>query len=92
MPRRERAPAAGQAPARTGPLLTILPTDVYDVPGAMAALKLTKSTVGREVREGRLRIAKRPGRYYLLGAWLLEWLQAGELPPRRRHRVNEVGA
>jgi hypothetical protein len=51
---------------------------------AQAALKLTTSTVRREVREGRLRVSKRAGRYYLLGAWLLEWIAAGELPHRQR--------
>jgi hypothetical protein len=29
-----------------------------------------------------MRISKRAGRYYLLGAWLLEWITGGELPLR----------
>lgn len=54
------------------------PNGVYSVEAAMDALWLKKSSIRREVREGRLRIAKRCGRHYLLGAWLLEWLAAGE--------------
>jgi hypothetical protein len=46
---------------------------------ARAALGLTKTTLGRELRLRRLRCAKRAGRYFILGEWLLEWLRAGEL-------------
>jgi hypothetical protein len=53
---------------------------VYCLEEAQAALRLKKSTVRREVRSRRLRISKRAGRYYILGKWLLEWLENGELP------------
>jgi hypothetical protein len=43
------------------------------------------------VREGRLRIARRAGRYYILGRWLLEWLEGGELPPRQPPDRNGNG-
>jgi len=43
----------------------------------MFGLKAT--SVRREVRLGRLRIAKRCGRYYCLGQWVLQWLGEGEL-------------
>jgi hypothetical protein len=33
----------------------------------------------REIRLGPLRVAKRCGRLYVLGAWALEWLAAGAL-------------
>jgi hypothetical protein len=92
MPRRDRlatAPApATSDPPRGGPIASINPNDVFTVQGAQAALKLTRSTIGREVREGRLRIARRAGRYYLLGAWLLQWLAEGELPRRRPAQRN----
>jgi hypothetical protein len=57
----------------------IRPNAVYSVAEAQAALKLKSSTIRREVRERRLRVAKRAGRYYLLGRWLLEWLEGGEI-------------
>ncbi len=71
------APAADRA---IGPLCTISAGDVYDVGGAQRALRLTKSTIRREVREGRLRVCKRAGRYYITGEQLLAWLHSGELP------------
>jgi hypothetical protein len=61
----------------------IHPTAVYSVEDARQILKLQKSTIRRELREGRIRVAKRAGRYFLLGEWLLEWLRAGELKRRR---------
>jgi hypothetical protein len=42
---------------------------------------LAKETISREIRLGRLRHAKRAGRTLILGAWLLQWVRAGE---RRR--------
>jgi hypothetical protein len=67
---------------------------VYSVEEAQAALKLKRSTIRREVRERRLRISKRAGRYYLLGEWILQWLRAGELALRhtdngRAHEQRE---
>jgi hypothetical protein len=61
----------------------IHPRAVYLVVDAQRVLRLRQSTIRREVREGRLRIAKRAGRYYLLGEWLLDWIREGELPRRR---------
>jgi hypothetical protein len=46
-------------------------------------LGLAKSTIAREIKHGRLRVARRGNKYYFLGQWLLQWLQDGELPPRR---------
>ena len=60
----------------------IHPTSVYLVGDAQKLLCLRPSSVRREVRAGRLRIAKRCGRYYLLGAWILEWIEKGELKKR----------
>jgi hypothetical protein len=58
------------------------PNGVYFLDTAQAILRLRDSTVRREVREGRLRIAKRAGRYYLLGEWLLDWIRGGEVTRR----------
>jgi hypothetical protein len=63
-------------------LCSIEPRAVYRPDGVRAALGLAKSTLRREVRLGRLRVSKRGGRYFVLGAWVLEWLRGGEL--RRR--------
>ena len=52
---------------------------VYDREAARHALGLSKSTLRRELRLGRLRCSKRAGRYYILGQWLLEWLESGEM-------------
>jgi hypothetical protein len=53
---------------------------VYTVAAAIKALGLRKSTLRREYREGRLRVSRRAGHNFILGAWLLEWLRGGELP------------
>ena len=42
-------------------------------------LGLSKGCLPREIRLGRLRAAKRAGRYFILGAWVLEWLEGGEV-------------
>jgi hypothetical protein len=52
---------------------------VYSLESARAALGLARATLRREIRLGRLRVSKRAGRYYILGCWLLQWLQAGEI-------------
>lgn len=55
------------------------PTAVYDPTVVREILGLTKTTLSREIRQGRLRVTKRAGRYYFLGEWLLEWLRGGEV-------------
>jgi hypothetical protein len=69
---------------------TLVPTAVYDLEAARLAFGLTKTTLGRELRLGRLRVSKRAGRYFLLGEWLLEWLRAGELRRRNSGTKEEV--
>jgi len=56
---------------------------IYSVEDAQRFFHLRKSTIRREGREGRLRIAKRAGRYFILGKWLIEWIEGGELQRRR---------
>jgi hypothetical protein len=67
----------------------IRPTEIYTVDTARACLGLAKATIGREIRLGRLRVAKRAGKYFLLGEWLLEWLREGEIRRTRRSEVNK---
>jgi hypothetical protein len=63
---------------------TVEPTGVYALAAAGAMLGLPRSCLPREVRLGRLRVSKRAGRYWVIGKWLLEWLEAGE----RRRRTS----
>jgi hypothetical protein len=77
MPRR-RAAAVPVAPG----VHVIDANGVYTVDDARQIFRLKQSTIRREVREGRLRVSKRAGRYYLLGEWLLQWIREGELRGR----------
>jgi hypothetical protein len=54
--------------------------------------RVRKSTIRREWKDGRLRLAKRAGRIYLLGQWAIEWVQGGEVKPRRRPPGNNGAA
>src|SRR5262249_41097329 len=53
-------------------------------------LGLRASTVRREHRLGRLRIAKRGGRILVLGEWLVEWVWSGEIKARC-HQKDRAG-
>jgi hypothetical protein len=79
MRRAKPAPDRPKAPAQPPEVHTIDPNAIYFVDQAQALLRLTPSTIRREHREGRLRVSKRAGRYYILGKWLIEWLEGGEL-------------
>jgi hypothetical protein len=59
----------------------IYPSAVYTVDDLRRIFGLKPSSVRREVRMKRLRIAKRCGRYFCLGQWVLQWLGDGELRP-----------
>ena len=74
-----------------GPLCTLSPTDVFDLASATAALGLDPSSLSREVRQGRLKVSKRCGRYFVTGKQLLDWLQAGErTAPQKPHANGET--
>jgi hypothetical protein len=66
--------AAPPAPA------VIQATAVYTVAQVRVMLGLRQSSLRREIRQGRLRVNKRCGKYFFLGAQLLAWLRGGELP------------
>jgi hypothetical protein len=76
MPRIRAASASTPAVAQPH---VIDPNAIYTIDAARAALRLTATTIRRELRLGRLKVSKRAGRYYVLGRWLLEWLEAGEV-------------
>jgi hypothetical protein len=80
--------ASAPGPQRAGPLVTLSPTDVFSLDGARQALGLGPTSLKREVRQGRLKVSKRCGRYFVTGAQLLAWLAACELPRRRAVEVN----
>jgi hypothetical protein len=64
------------------------PRAVFTVEQARSTLQLAKNCLPREIRLGRLRVAKRAGKYLILGSWLLEWIEAGELPRRQGQRSD----
>ena len=66
----------------------IVPTAVYDLEAARSALALTRTTLNRELRLGRLRVAKRAGKIFVLGEWLLAWLRAGEVRRNGQSKVS----
>jgi hypothetical protein len=53
------------------------------------ALGLAKGCLPREIRLGRLRASKRAGKYLIVGAWLLEWIESGEVKRREHRRAFE---
>jgi hypothetical protein len=70
----------------------IHPCGVYTVASLQAALGLTRTTVSREARLGRLRLAKRAGRYFILGRWVMQWLEEGEVRRKDRQAKDESRA
>jgi hypothetical protein len=73
-----RRQTANAAPAAL--LVPVIdPYAVYFTDTLQKVFRLRKSTIRREWKEGRLRLAKRAGRYFVLGEWVLEWLRTGEL-------------
>jgi hypothetical protein len=78
MPAKEKAPKRKSATARST-FRTILPTDVYNLKAATELLGVRENTLPREIRLRRLRASKRGGRYFILGVWLLQWLESGEI-------------
>jgi hypothetical protein len=88
---RQRDTAEAPGPLAVAGVHVVHPGAVYFVDQLQGLLRLRKSTVRREVREGRLRVSKRVGRYYVLGSWLLEWLERGEVH-RHGHGTCANGA
>jgi hypothetical protein len=63
---------------------------IYTLRQARLALDLKKSTLPREARLGRLRVSRRGGRYFVTGAWLLDWIKGGAVSPRRHAKETDV--
>jgi hypothetical protein len=56
----------------------IRPGQVYTLATLTQTLGLKRSSLAREIREGRLRHAKLCGRVWFLGSWVRQWLAGGE--------------
>ena len=69
---------------------TIDPRAVYTIATLTDTLGLKAGTLPRELRLGRLRYAKRSGRVWILGRWVLDWLQAGEVRKERRRPAETL--
>jgi hypothetical protein len=65
------------------------PTSVFTLASLkdlLARLGISESCAPREIRLGRMRVSKRGGRCLVTGAWVIEWLEAGEASRRGRKR------
>ncbi len=80
-----------ETPTKSPVVHFIEPTAVYDLHAAREAVGVAKGCLPREIRLGRLRVSKRGGKYLILGAWLLEWVEAGEIA-RRKSRPEALEA
>src|SRR5262249_51789350 len=69
----EADPATAEAPFVLHPNAILFPDQFKRL------FRLKESTLRREVREGRLVVYKRGGRYYLIGSEIMEWLRGGEV-------------
>lgn len=83
MPKTRRIVTVPDPPAIPQPVV-IQPTGVYTVAQVRAMLGLRQSSLRREIREGRLAVNRRCGKYFFLGEQLLEWLRAGEVRRQRQ--------
>jgi hypothetical protein len=69
----------------------IAPTAIYSLEAARVALGLAQGTLPREIRLGRLRVAKRAGRCFVMGEWLIAWVKAGEVSRSATTKAVEEG-
>src|SRR5262245_7404517 len=89
-----RRPLAEQAsPAATQDTPFVLDPNAILFPDQFRRLfRLRASTLRREVREGRLTVYQRGGRYYLIGSEILAWLRGGVVTPRSRTAARNGSA
>jgi hypothetical protein len=73
------------------PIPIIDPHHIFTLDSLTRTLSLRPGTLPRELRMGRLKYSKRAGRVWILGSWVLAWLQAGEIR-RKRAGVEANGA
>jgi hypothetical protein len=64
---------------------------VYALNSARERLGITKNCLPREIRLGRLRAAKRAKKIMILGEWLIEWIEGGEIKRPRPEAAQVNG-
>jgi hypothetical protein len=78
------------APFPTVPPVRVIPPDaLLRLDELRALLQLPMTCLRREARLGRLRVSRRSGRYWTTGAWIREWIEAGEVRPRQGTKVAD---
>jgi hypothetical protein len=83
VPKSARPPAAPLAPVRVIP-----PDAILYLSELQTILHLPATCLKREVRLGRLRVARRSGRYMTIGEWVMQWVKNGEVTPKVRPASN----
>jgi hypothetical protein len=83
---RERTSKSASIPTVPGAELIIEPTGIYRPSRIQAILGLKTNTIPRQVRLGHLQISKRAGRHFILGQWLIDWIESGKIQRKRRSK------
>jgi hypothetical protein len=65
----------------------IPPTAIFTAAQLIELLGLTANTIRRAVRRGDLRVSRRAGKYFVIGAWVHQWIEGGEVQ-RQRHKLS----
>jgi hypothetical protein len=73
-----------EEPAAVPAVPRIYANQIFDLETARAVLQLPESTLPRECRLGRLRHGKRAGKIFILGKWIIQWIETSEIHRRRR--------
>lgn len=61
--------------------IIIEPHHVHTLESAAKSLGVSRVLISREIKRGHLRFAVRGRSVYIMGQWLLEWVQKGERAP-----------
>jgi len=84
------SPPSPQTPAAPPPTRVIHDSAVHPLSEWGQILGLPKHCLKREARLGRLRVAKRAGRLWAVGSWIIEWIMNGEIHRRKRSGTDEA--
>jgi hypothetical protein len=90
--KRAVAPEPTPPPAIRVQPRVIDPNAVFTRASFMAFFGISKNTLRNEIKEGRLRVSERGGKYLILAKWALQWIEAGELPPRNAEATKQQPA
>jgi hypothetical protein len=77
--------------SRRQPAPVIHPNAVYTMNTLRRALGLRPGSLPRALRRAELRYAKRCGRNFILGSWVLHWLEGGEVTRAPRAAAERNG-